>query len=109
MTQFVPYKVGDRWTIDTDPNDILDYVGIVTQWMMDNSCSGLSFDVVSRGVTVLQKDPIQGELGDLLPVKLQVTYLEDGEDEPESYITFRVTTDDEQQFDKTIWFNKVQN
>lgn len=105
MTQFVPYKDGDRWTIDTDPNDKLDYVGIVTQWMIDNSCIGISYEVVTQGVTVLQQDPITGDLGDWCPVKLQVPFNEGDE----AFITFRVTTDDEQQFDKTIWFNKVQN
>lgn len=108
MAKFEPYKnpaKGNRWTIDADENDELNYVANVTQWMLDNVTAVASFDIIPVGVTVLLKGSAQGEFGALLPAKLKVTYT----GPTDTCATFRVTTTDGQKFDKTIWFNKVEN
>lgn len=108
MARFEPYKDAakdGRWTIDADTDDELNYVANVTQWMLDNATTGATFTIVPVGVTVLLKGTMQGELLSLLPAKLKVTFA----DGPEAYATFRTKTADGQQFDKTIWFKKVEN
>lgn len=107
-TNTEPYKDpanGGRWTIDVDPDDELNYAGNVTQWLTDSGTETDTFDVIPQGVTVITKSMPQGPLKGLLPVKLKVTF--DSGDE--AFLTFRVSTVDDQQFDKTVWFKKVEN
>lgn len=108
MINRLPYKDPanpDRWTIDTDPDDELYYVADVRQWLADSSTEVLSFELVTDGVTLMEQGLPQGERKGLLPVKLKVPF--DGVSQP--YCTFRIDTQDGQQFDKTIWFKQVQN
>lgn len=104
MTQYVPYKEGDKHFLDVDSNDEVNYVANVTQWLTDNSTSTLDFTPVPVGCTLLLKGTPQGDLGGLLPVKLKVDF-----DVADPHCTFRVDTEDGQQFDKTIWFKQVTN
>lgn len=105
MVRFEPYLEGDKHTIDTDQDDELNYVADVRQWCVDNATTVASFDVIPVGVTVITKGTAQGDMGGLLPAKLKVLY---SGTEP-ARATFRSKTADGQQFDKTIWFNKVEN
>lgn len=104
MTQYMPYKEGDKHFLDVDTNDEVNYVANVTQWLTDNSTSTLDFTPVPVGCTLIVKGTPQGDLGGLLPVKLKVDF-----DVADPHCTFRVDTEDEQQFDKTIWFKEVVN
>lgn len=102
-----PYKDkanGDRWTLDVDKNDEVNYVGNVTKWLTDNGTSAISFTPVVQNVTVMAQSAPQGPSGGLLPVKLKVTF-----GNGESFCTFRVKTADNQQFDRTVWFKQVEN
>lgn len=105
MARFEPYKVGDKHTIDTDQDDELNYVADVRQWLIDNATTAASFTIESVGVIVLFKGVPQGDMGGLLPAKLKVDY----SGVEQAHATFRTKTADGQQFDKTIWFNKVEN
>ena len=100
-----PYEKDGRIYIDKDPNDKLFYVADVTQQLVDSATSAVSFEAVPVGVTVLEKGAPQGELGGLLPVKLDGM----GELDEDSYCIFRVTCENGEQFDRTIWFNLVEN
>lgn len=103
-----PYKIGDDWFLDVDPNDEVNYVWNVTQWLIDNSTSAASFTLVPEpegSVTVLEKGSPQGDRSGLLPAKLKVDFT----GTPTPLCTARVKTADGQQFDKTINFKKVQN
>jgi hypothetical protein len=105
-----PYKDAtndDRWTLDVDPDDEVNYVADVRQWLQDSNTSALSFELLTNGVTVLVKGEPQGDLNGLLPAKLKVGFNGEGP----AFATFRVTTElgDDQQFDKTMWFKQVQN
>lgn len=104
MTRYEPYLEGDKHTIDVDSDDELYYVANVTQWLVDNVTSTQSFDPLPVGCTLMEKGQPQGSFGGLLPVKLRVDF-----DAPDAHCTFRVRTADNQQFDKTIWFKKVEN
>lgn len=104
MTRYEPYKEGDKHFLDVDTNDEVNYVADVSKWLTDNSTSTLSFELIPIGCTVLQKGTPQGDSGGLLPVKLKVDF-----DVADPHCTFRVDTEDDQQFDKTIWFKEVTN
>lgn len=102
MAKTAPYLDGDKHTLDVDFDDEVNYVADVTQWLVDSATSTRSFTLVPEGATVLDQGLPQGELGGLLPVKLKVNA------QP-AFCTFRVTTTDNQQFDKTMHFKQVEN
>ena len=105
MANAAPYQVGDKWTIDKDSDDKLWYVANVTAALTDGATTCASFEALPQGVTILEKGLPQGNLGGLLPVKLDGM----GAANTESYCTFRVTCANGEQFDKTIYFNRVSN
>lgn len=100
-----PYLVGDKWTLDVDADDEVNYVANVTKWLTDNSTSTASFEIIPVGVTVMEKGLPQGDRSGLLPAKLKLT----AADSTPKSATFRTTTADGQRFDKTMYFNPVQN
>jgi hypothetical protein len=102
-----PYKDGDKWTLDVDPDDEVNYVADVRQWLIDNNTEVESFVLETMGLQVLAQGLPQGDRNGLLPVKLKVNF--DTEPPFFPHCTFRVTTTDDQQFDKTMWFNQVEN
>ena len=106
MAKTIPYLDGDKWTLDVDPDDEVNYAADVRQWLTDSATTAASFELITNGVTVLEQGMPQGELSGLLPAKLKVV---GALDESQAFCTFRVTTEDDQQFDKTMWFKPVQN
>ena len=100
-----PYEKDGRWYIDKDPDDKLYYVANVTAQLVDSATEAVSFEALPEGVQVLEKLEPQGERGGLLPVKLAGF----GADDAESYCIFRVTCANTEQFDRTIYFNRVDN
>jgi hypothetical protein len=107
-TNRAPYKDpanNGRWTIDVDPDDEVFYAANVIQWVTDAGTTVASFEPITNGVTVLLKGTAQGDRNGLLPVKLKVPFAETGD----TFCTFRTATTDGQQFDKTIWFKRVEN
>lgn len=105
MVHTEPYFDGDKHTLDVDKDDEVNYAFDVTQWLIDSDTTVQSFELVVQGVTVLVKGTAQGERGGLLPAKLKVNFAE----ETTPFCTARVTTADDQQFDKTMWFKPVEN
>jgi len=105
MGQDKPYEKDGRWWIDKDRNDKRFYVADVTNDLVDSATTAVSFEAIPTGVTLLEKGEPQGEHGGLLPVKLDGM---GGEDE-DSFCIFRVTCENGEQFDRTIWFNLVEN
>lgn len=100
-----PYLQGDKWTLDVDPDDIVNYVWNVSRWLSDNSTTAVSFELIPTGCTVIEQGAPQGTNGSLLPAKIQLVADFSGQ----ASCTARVTTADGQQFDKTMYFNRVQN
>jgi hypothetical protein len=105
MANTQPQLIGDKWTLDVDPDDKVFYVFNVTQWLTDNSTSAVSFTLIPTGVTVISQADPQGDRGGLLAAKLQIASGFTGT----ASCTARVVTADGQQFDKTMYFNQVQN
>ena len=105
MGQDKPYEKDGRMYIDKDPEDRLHYVANVIDQLTDSATTAVSFEAIPVGVTLLEQAAPQGELGGLLAVKLGGM----GEDSEESFCIFRVTCENTEQFDKTIYFNKVEN
>jgi hypothetical protein len=100
-----PYLKNGKWFVDSDPDDKLYYVGDVTNALVDGGTSAVSFEPIVEGGTLLEKGSPQGDRGGLLPVKLTGM----GGADTESFCTFRVTCANTEQFDRTIYFKKVDN
>lgn len=100
-----PYEKDGRIYIDKDANDRLFYVADVTQQLVDSATTAISFEAIPVGVELIERGAPQGDRGGLLPVKL------DGMGAPgeDSYCIFRVTCENGEQFDRTMWFNLVEN
>lgn len=105
MARTRPELVGDKWIVDKDPDDKLWYVANVTAQLTDSATTAVSFEAIVDGVSVLEKGNPQGSLNGLLPVKLGGM----GAVGVESFCTFRVTCANGEQFDRTIYFNRVSN
>lgn len=105
MGKVEPYELNGRWYIDKDPDDKLFYVADVTKQLVDSNTTAVSFEAIPEGVTLLEKGAPQGDRGGLLPVKLGGM----GPDESDSFCIFRITCANTEQFDRTIYFAKVEN
>lgn len=104
-TSTIPTLVQGKWTLQVDPDDEVNYVADVTQWLIDNATTAASFELIPTGVEVLLKGSPQGDRSGLLPAKLKFTT-----DVLQSRsCTWRVSTADGQRFDKTMHFTSVQN
>lgn len=100
-----PELVQGRWTLQVDPDDEVNYVADVTQWLIDNATTAVSFELIPTGVEVMEKGAPQGDRSGLLPAKLKFTT----DTVPSRSCTWRTTTADGQRFDKTMHFVAVQN
>jgi hypothetical protein len=98
-----PYKKGDNWYIDKDPEDKRYYVGDVTKDLTDSNTTIASVQTIVVGVTLLEGPDVQGNL---IVVKLGGFDTSPG---AVNSITFRVTCANTEQFDRTIFFARVDN
>lgn len=105
MTSIAPALVQGRWTLQVDPDDEVNYVADVTQWLIDNATTVASFELIPLGIEVMLKGSPQGDRSGLLPAKLKFS----SDVLPTRSCTWRVTTADGQRFDKTMHFVAVQN
>lgn len=105
MAKAAPYLVGDKYMIDKDPDDQLWYIANVIAQLTDSATTAVSFEPIVQGVELLEKAAPQGNLNGLLPVKLGSM----GAVGTESSCIFRVTCANGEQFDRTIYFNRVNN
>jgi len=98
-----PYQKDGKWYIDKDPEDKRYYVADVTNDLADSATTAASVEAVVAGVTVLEGPQIQGNR---VVVKLGGLDTAPG---AVNYCTFRVTCANSEQFDRTIYFNRVDN
>lgn len=98
-----PYQKEGKWWIDKDPEDKKFYVADVSQDLVDGATTATSVEAIVQGVEVLVPAVVQGSL---MVVKLGGM---DVSPNAENYCTFRVTCANTEQFDRTIYFNKVDN
>lgn len=98
-----PSLESGKWTLDIDPDDMLWYVADVTAQLADSGTTATAFTTIPAGVTVLSAGVPQGDRGGLLPAKIQGQANANGE----LKCTFRVTCANGEQFDRTMYFKKV--
>lgn len=98
-----PYLKDGKWTINKDPEDKRYYVADITNDLTDSNTTAASVTCVVAGVTVVEGPEIQGSK---IVVKLGGL---DTAPNAVNYCTFRVTCANSEQFDRTIYFNRVDN
>lgn len=111
MSAKLPIKVGDKWTVDRDPDEISYYAADITQELADRNTTADSskLDTVLSGVALLEGPSLQvatvgGVQRTFVVVKLG------GVDTalPDDWRwVARVPCMNGERFDKTTWFNKV--
>lgn len=98
-----PYQKEGKWFIDKDPEDKRYYVADVSRDLTDSNTTATSVECVVAGVSVIEGPQIQGGL---IVVKLGGL---DTAPNAVNYCTFRVTCANSEQFDRTIYFARVDN
>lgn len=99
----IPYLVGVKWTIDVDPNDKNYVVGILAKDLTDRATTISAVSAVTAGVTVLEGPTAQGT-----SVISKVT-MDTSVPDSDHSLTLRVVCANTEQFDRTIYFNLVDN
>lgn len=107
----VPVKVGEKWMVDRDPDEISYYAADITQELIDRNTTADSSKItpVLHGVMLeegpeLQVEEIEGVQRTFVVVKLAGV----AEELPADWRwVARVGCMNGERFDKTTWFNKV--
>lgn len=105
MANVAAYTKGGKQYFDKDPDDQLFYVANIAADLTDSATTAVSYTLITSGVTVLQQAAPQGTNGSLLAVKIGALTTVTGD----PFVTFRVTCANGEQFDRTIYFNPVDN
>lgn len=92
---------GNRWTIDKDPDDIRFYYGDVTKDLTDMGTTIASVMAVVTGVVIASAADFSGSICRVKLSGMDITA------NAVNSVTFRVTCANTEQFDRTIYFNKV--
>lgn len=104
MAAIQPYEKDGKWYIDKDPEDKRYYVADVTNDLTDSDTTATSVECVVAGVTVLEGPSIQAG-----KIVVKLGGLDTASSGAVNYCTFRVTCANSEQFDRTIYFNRVDN
>ncbi|MFC5548192.1 hypothetical protein [Massilia aerilata] len=107
----VPVKIGDKWTVDRDPDEISYYAADITQELLDRNTSADPSKIAPLlfGVGLLEGPDLQVETIEGVPRTFVVVKLGGvDEDLPTDWRwVARVPCLNGERFDKTTWFNKV--
>lgn len=103
MAAIQPYEKDGKWYIDKDPEDKRYYVADIKNDLTDSATTAASVECVVAGVVVIEAPSIQGSK---IVVKLGGLDTAPG---ASNSCTFRVTCANSEQFDRTIYFNRVDN
>jgi hypothetical protein len=98
-----PYFKDGKWWVDKDPDEQSFYVANITKELTDRGTTAVSVEPVVKGVEILIQPQIQGNF---VVIKLGGLDATAG---AENYWTARVTCANGERFDRTMWFNKVDN
>ena len=104
-----PYKKGDRWYLDKDPDEKSFYAADITQELVDRGTTAESVVTPVGGVSILIEHAVQtvqiaGVLRTYVTIKLGGFDVAANAD---NFWTARVTCANGEEFDKTTWFNRV--
>jgi hypothetical protein len=107
----VPVKVGDKWMVDRDPDEISYYAADITQELLDRNTTADSTKItpVLFGVVLLEGPSLQVATVDGVQRTFVVVKLGAVPDPlPADWRwVARVSCLNSERFDKTTWFNKV--
>lgn len=98
-----PYFRDGKWWVDKDPDEMSFYVANITKELADRGTTAASVVAVAQGVEILVQPVIQGNF---VVIKLG------GLDVSQNAVNFwtaRVTCANGERFDRTMWFNRVDN
>jgi hypothetical protein len=111
MTMKLPTLVNGKMTTDRDPDEKSHYGADITQELIDRATTAVSVEVVLVGVAKLEEPQIQVVTGDAGQRTYVVAFLGGLDADPPDGWKWvaRVTCANKEQFDKTTWFNKVDN
>lgn len=98
-----PYFKDGKWWVDKDPDEQSHYVANITKELSDRATTAASVVPIVGGVEVLIQPEIQGNF---VVIKLGGLDTSDG---AENFWTARVTCANGERFDRTMWFNRVDN
>jgi hypothetical protein len=111
MSIKLPVKIGSKWTVDRDPDEISYYGADITQEQLDRGTTAdpSKIAAVLYGVELLEGPEIQVEVIDGVQRTFVVVKLGGVEEElPQDWRwVARVPCMNGERFDKTTWFNKV--
>jgi hypothetical protein len=105
-----PTKIGDKWTVDRDPDEKSYYAADITQELIDRATTAVSVVLNLVGVVQLKQPQIQvatiaGAQRTYVLAFLGGTGVVPP---PEGWRwEARVTCANEEEFDKTTWFNRM--
>ena len=104
-----PTKIGDKWTVDRDPDEKSYYAADITQELVDRATTAVSVVLNLVGVVQLKQPEIQVATSDGVQRTYVLAFLggTGNTPVPEDWRwEARVTCANEEEFDKTTWFNR---
>jgi hypothetical protein len=113
MTMKEPIKIGDKWTVDRDPDEKSHYAADITQELIDRAttiASGANaVEIILVGVVQLEALQVQTVTMENVQRTYVVVFLggTDAVVPADWRWTARVNCANGERFDKTTWFNKV--
>ncbi len=109
MSSREPIKIGDKWTVDRDVDEISHYLADITQELIDRATTAVSVVLVLAGVAQVEQPSIQVATLEGVQRTYVVALLGpvDGPRPADWRWVARVTCANGERFDKTTWFNEV--
>lgn len=109
MSTKEPIKIGEKWTVDRDVDEISYYLADITQELIDRATIAVSVVLVPVGVAQVEAPSIEVATLEGVERTYVVALLgpADGPPPPDWRWVARVTCANGERFDKTTWFNEV--
>jgi len=109
MSAIAPIKVGEKWTVNRDPDEKSHYAADITPELADRATTAVSVELVLIGVVQLAPPEIQTAMLGEVQRTYVVAFLGGTDTDPPDGWKWvaRVTCANGERFDKTTWFNKV--
>lgn len=111
MSAMVPYKVGDKWVSNRDPDEESYYAADITQELIDRNTTARAdgIELVLGGVTQLEEPSLEVATIDGVQRTFVVAFLggQEGDPPDDWFWTARVRCANGERFDKTTHFNRV--
>lgn len=109
MSEKEPIKIGEKWTVDRDVDEISHYLADITQELIDRATTAVSVVLVLVGVAQVEQPSIEVATLEGVERTYVVALLGPVAEKPPADWRWvaRVTCANGERFDKTTWFNEV--